>query len=292
MIVQEYPNPLVNHMNQEAKGTLFAFIALILVGIEPVVIKSNPVNPLSFAAFSALFASLILWVMILPSGKWREIKEIPEHLHKAFLVGFFGTALAYIAYSYGARMSTAINASLITRSEVLYSFVLSYLFLRERITKKQLVLSLIILLGIVLVITQGRFIEPKRGDVLLLLTPLFWQIGHTIAKQLKYSPYLIATLRNTFGGLILLVLALSFGLEFTKLAVVEGVIIALTQVLWYSAIRLINLSKATAIITPAPAVAIGLSILLGENFTVYHAVGFILIMIGTLGVSKIKSERR
>ncbi len=279
-------------MNQEAKGTLFAFIALILVGIEPVVIKSNPVNPLSFAAFSALFASLILWVMILPSGKWREIKEIPEHLHKAFLVGFFGTALAYIAYSYGARMSTAINASLITRSEVLYSFVLSYLFLRERITKKQLVLSLIILLGIVLVITQGRFIEPKRGDVLLLLTPLFWQIGHTIAKQLKYSPYLIATLRNTFGGLILLVLALSFGLEFTKLAVVEGVIIALTQVLWYSAIRLINLSKATAIITPAPAVAIGLSILLGENFTVYHAVGFILIMIGTLGVSKIKSERR
>ncbi|ALM74539.1 DMT family transporter [Thermococcus barophilus] len=279
-------------MNQEAKGTLFAFIALILVGIEPVVIKSNPVNPLSFAAFSALFASLILWVMILPSGKWKELKEIPEHLHKAFFVGLFGTALAYIAYSYGARMSTAINASLITRSEVLYSFVLSYLFLRERITKKQLVLSLIILLGIVLVITQGRFIEPKRGDVLLLLTPLFWQIGHTIAKQLKYSPYLIATLRNTFGGLILLVLALSLDLEFTKLAVVEGVIIALTQVLWYSAIRLINLSKATAIITPAPAVAIGLSILLGENFTVYHAVGFILIMIGTLGVSKIKSERR
>ncbi|ADT83579.1 DMT family transporter [Thermococcus barophilus] len=279
-------------MNQEAKGTLFAFIALILVGIEPVVIKSNPVNPLSFAAFSALFASLILWVMILPSGKWKELKESPEHLHKAFLVGLFGTALAYIAYSYGARMSTAINASLITRSEVLYSFVLSYLFLRERITKKQLVLSLIILLGIVLVITQGRFIEPKRGDVLLLLTPLFWQIGHTIAKQLKYSPYLIATLRNTFGGLILLVLALSLDLEFTKLAVVEGVIIALTQVLWYSAIRLINLSKATAIITPAPAVAIGLSILLGENFTVYHAVGFILIMIGTLGVSKIKSERR
>ncbi|WP_324735822.1 DMT family transporter [Thermococcus sp. SY098] len=279
-------------MNQEAKGTLFAFIALILVGIEPVVIKSNPVNPLSFAAFSALFASLILWVMILPSGKWRELKEIPGHLHKAFLVGLFGTALAYIAYSYGARMSTAINASLITRSEVLYSFVLSYLFLRERITKKQLVLSLIILLGIVLVITQGRFIEPKRGDVLLLLTPLFWQIGHTIAKQLKYSPYLIATLRNTFGGLILLVLALSFDLEFTKLAVAEGVIIALTQVLWYSAIRLINLSKATAIITPAPAVAIGLSILLGENFTVYHAIGFMLIMIGTLGVSKIKSERR
>ena len=279
-------------MNQEAKGTLFAFIALILVGIEPVVIKSNPVNPLSFAAFSALFASLILWAIILPSGKWRELKEKPGDIHKAFLVGLFGTALAYIAYSYGARMSTAINASLITRSEVLYSFVLSYLFLREKITKKQFIFSLIILLGLVLVITQGKIIEPQKGDILLLLTPLFWQMGHTIAKRLQYSPYLIATLRNTFGGLILLLLTLPFGLEFTSLAIVEGVIIALTQVLWYSSLKLINLSKATSIITPAPAVAIALSIFLGENFTVYHAIGFVLITVGTLKISEIKSEQR
>ncbi|NJE08787.1 EamA family transporter [Thermococcus sp. M39] len=279
-------------MNQEAKGTLFAFIALILVGIEPVIIKSNPVDPLSFAAFSALFASLILWIMIFPLNTWRELKESPEHLHKAFLVGLFGTTLAYIAYSYGTRMSTAINASLITRSEVLYSFVLSYLFLREKITRRQFSFSLVILLGLVLVITQGKLIEPKKGDVLLLLTPLFWQMGHTIAKQLPYSPYLIATLRNTFGGLVLLALTLPFGLEFTALAVVEGVIIALTQALWYSSLKLINLSKATAIITPAPAIAIGLSTLLGERFTLYHILGFILIALGTLEVSKVKSEQR
>ena len=115
-------------------------------------------------------------------------------------------------------MSTAINASLITGSEVLYSFVLSYLFLKERIAKKQFIFSLVILLGLVLVITQGNLIEPKKGDILLLLTPLFWQMGHTIAKQLPYSPYSIATLRNTFGGLVLLLLTLSFGLEFTHLA--------------------------------------------------------------------------
>ncbi len=279
-------------MNQEAEGTLFAFVALILVGIEPVVIKSNPVNPLSFAAFSALFASLVLWGIILSLGAWKELKEKPGDIHKAFLVGLFGTALAYIAYSYGARMSTAINASLITRSEVLYSFVLSYLFLREKITKKQFIFSLVILLGLVLVITQGKTVKPQKGDILLLLTPLFWQMGHTIAKRLQYSPYLIATLRNTFGGLILLLLTLPFGLEFTPLAMVEGVIIALTQVLWYSSLKLINLSKATSIITPAPAVAIALSIFLGENFTAYHAIGFILITIGTLKISKIKSEQR
>ena len=81
-------------MNREVKGTIFAFLALILVEIESVVIKSNPVNPLSFAASSALVASLVLWAIILPSSKWRELKESPGHHHKAFLVGPFWNSLS------------------------------------------------------------------------------------------------------------------------------------------------------------------------------------------------------
>ncbi|WP_456321291.1 DMT family transporter [Palaeococcus sp. (in: euryarchaeotes)] len=277
-------------MNREALGTLLAIAGAFLYGLEPVVIKANPSNPLSFAAFSALFASLILWILLIVSFRWVEIRENPSPLKKAFLMGFFGTALAYISYSYGARLSTAINASLITRSEVLFSFLLSWVFLREKITKKLISYAIIILLGLVLVITQGRAIEPHLGDLLLLLVPLFWQSGHVIAKRLPYSPYTIATLRNTFGFLILLPFALLTGMEFSRLALAEGIIIALGQVIWYKSIKLINLSKATAIITPAPAVAIALGIVLGESFTVYHATGFILITLGTLGAAGIKSE--
>ncbi len=277
-------------MNRESLGTLLAASGAFLYGLEPVVIKANPSNPISFAAFSALFASLILWLFLIASSGWREISEKPSHLKKAFLMGFFGTAMAYISYSYGARLSTAINASLITRSEVFFSFLLSWLFLGERITKKLVSFAMIILTGLVLVITQGRAVEPHLGDLLLLLVPLFWQSGHVIAKRLPYTPYTIATLRNTFGFLILLPLAILTGLEFSKLALAEGIIIALGQVIWYRSIKLINLSKATAIITPAPAVAIALGIALGESFTTYHAAGFILITIGTLGAAGIKSE--
>ncbi|AIF68976.1 permease [Palaeococcus pacificus DY20341] len=279
-------------MNRESQGTLFAFIGMFLYGLEPVVIKSNPSNPLSFAAFSALFASLLLWIFVISNQKWHDLKDEPHHLPKAFLIGLFGTALAYLAYSYGARMSTAINASLITRAEVLFSFALSYVLLRERITKNQLFYSFFILFGLFLVITKGQLIVPEKGDILLLLVPLFWQIGHVIAKNIPYNPYLIATLRNTFGGIILFLLALPRGLEFSKLALVEGIIISLGQVIWYLSIKRINLSKATAIITPAPAVAIALSLLLGEEFTPYHAIGFLLIALGTLKITKIKSERR
>ncbi|MCD6558563.1 MAG: DMT family transporter [Palaeococcus sp.] len=279
-------------MNREAQGTLLALLGMILYGLEPVIIKSNPSNPLSFAAFSALFASIFLWIFVLLAGNWRDLEENPAHIPKTFLIGLFGTALAYLSYSYGARLSTAINASLITRAEVLFSFALSYVLLKERITKKQAIYSLLVLLGLILVITQGRIITPKRGDVLLLMVPLFWQIGHVIAKNLPYNPYLIATMRNTFGGLLLFMFALSSGLEFHPLSIAEGIIIAVGQVVWYLSIKRINLSKATAIITPAPAVAIGLSILLGERFTLYHAAGFVLMTLGTLEITKIKSERR
>ncbi len=277
-------------MKREALGTFLAAAGALLYGLEPVVIKANPSNPISFAAFSALCASIILWLFLTASSQWREIRERPSHLKKAFLMGLFGTALAYISYSYGARLSTAINASLITRSEVLFSFLLSWIFLGERITKRLISYALIILSGLVLVITQGKLIEPHPGDLLLLLVPLFWQSGHVIAKRLPYSPYTIATLRNTFGFLILLPLAILTGPEFPKLAIAEGIIIALGQVIWYKSIKLINLSKATAIITPAPAVAIAIGIALGESFTLYHLAGFLLITLGTLGAAGIKSE--
>ena len=141
-------------------------------------------------------------------------------------------------------------------------------------------------------ITKGQLIVPEKGDILLLLVPLFWQIGHVMAKNIPYNPYLIATLRNTFGGIILFLLALPMGLEFSKLVLVEGIILSLGQVIWSLSIKRINLSKATAIITPAPAVAIALSLILGEEFTPYHAIGFLLIALGTMRITKIKSERR
>ncbi|NJE84361.1 DMT family transporter [Thermococcus sp. CX2] len=279
-------------MEQESLGTLLAMIGMLIYGLEPVVIKSNPSNPVSFATFSALTASLILWGSLLWSGRWREIKDNRKGLKGAFFIGLFGTALAYLAYSYGVRLSTAINASLITRSEVLFSFFLSWVFLGERITRNLVSYSAVILAGLVLVITQGGSMELHFGDFLLLLVPLFWQLGHVISKKLSYSPITIAALRNTFGFLILLPFAVATGLELSKFVLAEGLIIALGQIVWYKAIKLINLSKATAIITPAPAVAIGIGVFLGESFTPYHALGFLLITLGTLGAVRVKSELR
>ncbi|WP_297437340.1 DMT family transporter [Thermococcus sp.] len=277
-------------MSRETKGTLLAFMVLILLGIEPVVIKANPVNPLSFASLSALFASLFLWPVLMARGHAREILEKPEELKKAFLTGLFATAIAYSLFTYGTRLSSAVNSAILTRFEVFYSFLISWLLLRERITGRAVVSALALIVGVFLVVGQGKRPELMKGDFLLLLTPLFWQLGHAVAKRTAYKPLTIATLRNTFGGLILLVPVLLKGFAFTGLALAEGLIIALTQSLWYSAIARINLSKATAILTPAPALTVLLSIaVLRESVTPHHIAGLTLITAGTLLVSREES---
>lgn len=114
-----------------------------------------------------------------------------------------------------------------------------------------------------------------------------------MAKFTDYSPLTIATLRNTFGFLLLLPVALMSGIQFTGLALAEGVIIAATQALWYASISRINLSKATAILTPAPAVTIAVAIaFLGEKVGVYHLLGFLLVTIGTLLIAFEESGKR
>ncbi|ASJ01536.1 DMT family transporter [Thermococcus gorgonarius] len=280
-------------MKEETVGTLLAFVVLVLLGMEPIVIKASPVNPFAFVSTASLFASFILWAALLATGKAGEILEKPGEIKKTFLTGLFATAVAYSLFTYGTRLSTAINSAILTRFEVFYSFLIGWLFLREKITAKGAFSALALVSGVFLVVTGGKGMAIREGDVLLLLTPLFWQIGHAIAKRTAYSPLTIATLRNTFGGLLLLIPALKTGFAFTPLALAEGVIIALTQSLWYYSIARINLSKATAILTPSPVLSVVASMaLLGERVTVYHVVGLALIIAGTLLVALEKSGRR
>ncbi|AIU69295.1 permease [Thermococcus eurythermalis] len=278
-------------MNSETEGTLLAFAVLVLLGLEPVVIKANPVSPFAFASLSAIVASLVLWPLVLLRSQAKEVLERPGEIKKTFLTGLFATAIAYSLFAYGTRLSSAINSAIITRFEVFYSFLISWLLLRERISGRAVLSALALIAGVFLVVTQGERPELLKGDILLLLTPLFWQLGHAVAKKTNYSPLTIAALRNTFGGLLLLVPAVITGFAFTEFALAEGIIIALTQGLWYMAIARINLSKATAILTPAPALTVLISTaVLGEEVTAYHLAGLALITIGTLTISREESE--
>jgi drug/metabolite transporter (DMT)-like permease len=163
------------------------------------------------------------------------------------------------------------------------------------------------MLGTLVVIYRAEFIF-NWGDLLVLLTPLCWQIAHFFSKRLMTShkeitPMLIATARTLYGGIFLFILSSAKGMnQYNKLGV-KGVLLillfqgiigfALHYSIWYGAIKRLNLSKATTLVSVYPTFSILLAwFILKEIPTFYQLAGFGIIILGIFGLLRIKSEHR
>ncbi len=114
---------------------------------------------------------------------------------------------------------------------------------------------------------------------------------------------LIAAARTLYGGVFLFILSGAKGMnQYDKLGVkgvllillFQGVIgFALHYSIWYEAIKRLNLSKATTLVSVYPTFSIALAwLILKEVPNFYQLAGFGIIMLGIFGLSGIKSEHR
>ncbi|MGQ9722837.1 MAG: DMT family transporter, partial [Candidatus Jordarchaeum sp.] len=209
-----------------------------------------------------------------------------------------------ILFFFGSTMTSGINSSILLQSEPVYSIVLCYFLLRELIRKKQIAVTLLILCGTIIVLYNG-VLSLNIGDILVLLTPLFWQIAHVLGRKIleKASTYVVTTGRILYGGLLLFILTLVPGFSEYGFLVDPGIVLILvlqgliafagSALVWYEAIARINLSKATAIIAPYPIFSVILAwTLLGETVSIYQIAGLAIILVGMLLLTKIRSESR
>jgi len=167
--------------------------------------------------------------------------------------------------------------------------------------------TLIIMLGTLVVLYRAEFIF-NLGDLLVLLTPLCWQIAHFFSKRLmtahkEITPMLIATARTLYGGIFLFILSSIEGVnQYDKLGITNILLILLFQgivgfalhySIWYEAIKRLNLSKATTLVSVYPTFSIVLAwFILKELPNFFQLAGFGIIIVGIFGLSGIKSEQR
>ena len=163
------------------------------------------------------------------------------------------------------------------------------------------------MLGTLVVLYRAEFIL-NLGDLLVLLTPLCWQVAHFFSKRLmtahkEITPMLIATARTLYGGIFLFILSSIEGAnQYDKLGITNILLILLFQGIigfalhysvWYEAIKRLNLSKATTLVSVYPTFSIALAwFILKEVPNFYQLAGFGIIILGIFGLSRIKSEHR
>ena|GEM_PF-304920 len=226
-----------------------------------------------------------------------------ELIPSLFMVGFCGSAMTALMFSTALQYTTPANAGILAQVEVVYSLLLSRIFLREKLTGVKITGAVLVISGTLLVALKERFSPRWTGDLLVLCAPWLYQISHVYAKKLpkQLTPDFIAAARMLYSALSLTPIAACLWLlrrgaadynpavppQTLIAAVLTGLLLSgLSALLWYRAIRSMELSKATVIILSYPVLTFLVSAGTGmEKVHLYQLGGLACALLGAYLVS-------
>ncbi len=208
------------------------------------------------------------------------------------------TAIILIALNF----TTAVNVSLINATQPTITVFLSWIFLRERLTKVQLFGVAVAFAGVVVMLSKGNWqmlasLDLNFGD-LIALCAMFGFASYSI--NIKNIPARLSTLEALFAIIIIgCVLLLPFylletvfyspmpvtGTAITVVLVLALFVAVLAMTTWNIGIQILGPATAAVFINLIPVFGATLAIIfLGEEFLSYHMIGAILVCSGMLTV--------
>lgn len=257
-----------------------------------------PTFTLTFLRF--FFATIILFFVMkrsLKKGMFEyqlEKNHIPIFLFTG-MVGMFGYhVLFFIALKY----TTAINSSIIAATNPMVTVILAYFFLKQKLTKKQILGILISFVGVILTITGADFNVLKsfsfnKGDFWMLAAVIAWAVYGIYSKSKgKHIPPMALTYYSFLVCTILLVPFVLYEKPWTFLMLVpkEAYVAVLYMSVFPSvigylvqqmAIKVIGPSKASIFVNLVPAFSMVLAVLvLGETLQPIKIFTALLIISG------------
>jgi drug/metabolite transporter (DMT)-like permease len=297
-------------MNKEYAGTILAILAALISGFA---IYANKIfvvdlDPTIFTAVRAMIIGLLFFVIASYQNKFDFSKFKTVSWKYLLIIGIVGGGLAFLLFFSGLELTTSGRAAFLHKTLPLYVALLAFIFLKEKISRKQSTALLLMFLGTVMLyvatIPSGAlWADPQLGDLLVIAATVFWAVEIIVARKAMIdgqTNFIVSFGRMFFGALFLfgavLVLGkidLLFTLQpnqifnlFASTAILFGYVLT-----FYWSIRYINASKAAAILLMAPVITLILgTYFLGEPFQALQIFASIIILLGAFYVTKVKSE--
>lgn len=278
-----------------------AWICWIIVGLSPVMGKYavGVISPVLLVFLGTLLGVLYFAPWITKNKEWKTLFA-QKTCWKFLFIGTFGTALPFTISLIALHYTTPGNAAILQQSELFYSLLFAILFLREIPSKSQLAGSALIVLGVLIILIKEQYTPRWTGDLLIVGSTWMLQAGSTIAKRLPKSlDYrVIGMARNLFAlPALIVILIVMYALNesfvfqstvttWTVLGYTGILKYGLAMVVWYKAIRALDLSKVTAIYLSYPILSFLISTALGfETPTWHQLVGLAVTCMGAYWVS-------
>lgn len=311
--------------NNLKKGLIFGVIGTILIGLQPIIaISAKSIDSHAFAAMTCLIEALLFLPIMFLENQLKDKKANSDKVfnsNRSFLINwkknfwlllFLGVIFSVnqLLFFVGYRLAGAINGSLTQKTSVFFGLLFGFFLLKERISKIQVVLSIILFFGLVIAITQGSLdflvlnVDILIGVLLVLLITALWMFGHTLTKQLfsrkEFTPAQMVFIRNLLSGFILILTFIifssnNFSVFFNPLNwfyfILMGCVYGLGLFFWYKTLSYLDVSNATIVLSPTPIVtAIFATLLLADHFTIFHFVGSVIVILSIVIIVKQKKE--
>jgi len=301
-------------------GVGLALVCLVILGVMPVIADSRPAgtSALGFAFFLSVWQlvfSLPLLLYELGSAD-RGIfgANLSPRLRRRMAATVITTSLMFglstYCYVLAVEKAGAVSAAIAIVSYPLFAIAWETLFLGRRKNALELTFTAVLLGALVYLGTGGTWrIEGLSLWFLFALSvPLLWSVAHVIIKEelgaTPITPAQVTFFRVAISalalGLVLIVtegagsVAAGFGdLRFQAHALAMGLAYYLELVLWFYAVRSIDVSLASSITVPWPALTMVLAVtLLGEPVAGYQIATFALVAASIYGLIYADAAKR
>jgi len=183
------------------------------------------INPISLTLLRFVCASLILLPIVVYKPQWRE--KIISTFPRAMVISLF-YAVFFIGLFEALDTTTALNTGAIFTLVPFVTALLSTIAFRESITKKQIVIYLLGVIGTSWVIFGGQLelllsISLNKGDLIFLGAILFMSLYSVAMKFLYRNDEMIVLVFCTLaGGSLWMVLALLISGQPLQWGLIQG----------------------------------------------------------------------
>lgn len=293
-------------------GIAFAFLCLGILGAMPILSNARPAGSsgLVFAILLTgwqLISALPLSVIEL-AGRGRSAaagrafgRVGGRALAIALLTGaMFG--LSTYMYVVAAEKAGAVSMVIALQAYPLFAILLEALLLGKRKSAAEMGFTALMIAALFYLTTGGTFRISGISwwSAFALGIPLLWSVAHILLRQVllttPVTPNQVTVSRLIISGAVLLLLYAAFGEAgalsaalvdpaFQRAAFVMGLAYYLELILWFYAMRHIDVSLGSSITVPAPAVTMLITVaVLGEEVLAYQIVAMAVVALSMYGL--------
>ena len=232
---------------EKNRAATYAIIAAALWGMSFPITKIGlqNVSPVLFAFLRYAIASLLFIFLLFFTKNFYSINT-----KKFVFLGIVAVTLPTILQNVGLKYTTAYITGFLQSTGPIYTVILAYIFLSEKINIYKILGILLAFVGVYLMVRpEGG--GNLFGNLLVLSSAISYSIGGIIAKDLLnngYKPLQIIAFSSIFGTIFLIPMIFFEKISFEYASIKYILFLAIfttfiAYLLWYSAMEKMEVSK-------------------------------------------------